>query len=264
MRLSVFASGSKGNSLAVQGGSTTLVVDLGLSCRELERRMAFCGVEPGSIDAVLFTHDHSDHCCALEKFHSRHPHVPLFATDGTAGAIAMRTKVEDGWTAFETGGEFEIGDIAVETFSVPHDAADPVGYLFSRGDESLFVATDFGTVTEPVRQAFGRACCAVLESNHDSELLARSERPPALKQRIAGRSGHLSNDDAAELLRSVRPRRLGMLFLAHLSGECNEPRLAVRTVRAAAEAAGMRDLRIEPLSQDCTMCCEFAAGGEKT
>lgn len=257
MRLSVFASGSKGNSLAVQGGSTTIVVDLGLSCTELESRMRQCGVEPDSIDAILFTHDHSDHCAALDVFHRHHPQVPLLATDGTAGAIAMRTKVEDGWTAFETGGEFEIGDIAVESFSVPHDAADPVGYLFSCGGESLFVATDFGTVTEPVRQAFRRANCAVLESNHDPVMLTQSGRPPSLKQRIHGRSGHLSNDDAADLLREVRPPNLSALFLAHLSGECNEPHLAVRTAREAADAAGMRDLRIEPLSQSCAFSFEF-------
>ena len=257
MRLSVFASGSDGNSLAVGTGSTTLVVDLGLSCRQLECRMRSCGVEPDSVDAVLFTHDHSDHCCALEVFHRHHPQIPLLATDGTAGAIAMRTGVEDGWTAFETGGEFTIGDISVETFSVPHDAADPVGYLFSGGGVSLFVATDFGTVTESVRQAFRRADCAVLESNHDPELLAQSGRPPSLKQRISGRSGHLSNDDACELLRTARPPNLRTLFLAHLSQECNEPHLAVRAMKEAAAGIGMPAMRVEALCQDDVLCCDF-------
>ena len=257
MRLSVFASGSKGNSLAVQSASTTLVVDLGLNCTQLEGRMKQCGVEPDSINAILFTHDHSDHCSALDVFHRHHPQIPLLATDGTAGAISMRTKVEDGWTTFETGAEFEVGDISVESFPVPHDAADPVGYLFSCGGETLFVATDFGTVTEPVRQAFRRANCAVLESNHDPVLLAESKRPPSLKQRICGRSGHLSNDDACELIRTVRPPALRKLFLAHLSGECNEARLAVRTARAAAEAAGIPDLAIEPLCQSEVCCCDL-------
>lgn len=257
MRLSVFASGSKGNSLAVQSGSTTLVVDLGLNCRQLECRMRQCNVEPDSIDAILFTHDHSDHCSALDVFHRHHPQIPLLATDGTAGAIAMRTGVEDGWTSFETGSEFTIGDISVETFSVPHDAADPVGYLFTCGETTLFVATDFGTVTEPVRQAFRRAKCAVLESNHDPVLLAQSGRPPSLKQRISGRSGHLSNDDACELIRTVRPPALCRLFLAHLSGECNESHLAVRMAREAAEFAGLRGLAVEPLCQDGVSCCDI-------
>ena len=257
MRLSVFASGSKGNSLAVQSESTTLVVDLGLNCMQLEKRMKQCGVEPDSINAILFTHDHSDHYSALDVFHRHHPQIPLLATDGTAGAIAMRTHVDDGWTTFETGGEFEIGDISVASFPVPHDAADPVGYLFSCGGETLFVATDFGTVTEPVRQAFMRANCAVLEANHDPVLLAESGRPPSIKQRIRGRSGHLSNDDACELLRTVHPPALRNLFLAHLSGECNESHLAVRMLREAAEAVGMGELRIEPLSQDSTFSCEF-------
>ena len=257
MRLSVFASGSKGNSLALQSGTTTLVVDLGLSCRQLEGRMKQCGVAPDSVDAILFTHDHDDHCHALEVFHRHHPQIPLLATEGTAGAIAMRTKVEDGWTTFETVGEFTIGDISVETFSVPHDAADPVGYLFTCGGTTLFVATDFGTVTESVRQAFGRANCAVLESNHDPTLLAQSGRPPSLKQRIAGRSGHLSNDDACELVRTVHPPALRRLLLAHLSGECNESHLAVRSVREAAESAGMRDLDVEPLRQDEVACFDL-------
>lgn len=257
MRLSVFASGSGGNSLAVQSDSTTLVVDLGLHCRPLECRMRQCGVDPDSIDAILFTHDHSDHCSALDVFHRHHPQIPLMATEGTAGAIAMRTGVEDGWTTFETCGDFTIGDIRVESFSVPHDAADPVGYLFTCGAMTLFVATDFGTVTESVRQAFRRASCAVLESNHDPVLLTQSGRPPSLKQRIAGRSGHLSNDDACDLLRTVRPPNLKALFLAHLSRECNECHLAARAVRAAAESIGMSDLRIETLSQDGVCCCNF-------
>ena len=256
MRLSVFASGSDGNSLAVQGGSTTLVVDLGLNCRQLEGRMKQCAVDPDSIDAILFTHDHSDHYSALDVFHRHHPQIPLLATDGTAVAIARRTKVEDGWTTFETGGEFTVGDISVESFSVPHDAADPVGYLFTCEDTTLFVATDFGTVTEPVRQAFRRANCAVLESNHDPELLAKSGRPQSLKQRISGRSGHLSNDDACDLIRTIRPPALRKLVLAHLSSECNESHMAVRMAREAAVSAGLRDLVIEPLCQS-VLCCDL-------
>ena len=267
MRLSVFASGSKGNSLAVQTASTTLLVDLGLSCRQLESRMRACGVAPGLVDAVLFTHDHIDHCSALEVFHRRHPGTALLANDATACAIARRTGVDDGWTAFETNTVFDVGDITVESFSVPHDAADPVGYLFTGGGETLFVATDFGTVTESVRQAFRRADAAVIESNHDPVLLATSGRPAALKQRISGRSGHLSNDDAVQLLRDARPPRLNALFLAHLSAECNTPELALRLAREAAAGLGLAGLRIAALAQDVPLgpvpCVARADGGAR-
>ena len=250
MTFSVFCSGSKGNSIAVRSATTTLLVDLGLSYLQIKRRMAACGMTPADVDAVLFTHDHSDHYAALDVFHGRHPTVPLLANDATAAAIAAAKGVDDGWTVFETNTTFEVGDITVEAFSVPHDASDPVGFLFTADGASLFVATDFGTVTESVRQAFRRADAAVLESNHDSELLATSDRALSLKQRIAGRSGHLSNDDAAALLRETRPPRLKEICLAHLSGECNEPHLAARVMRETAQSIGRGDLRVTTLSQD--------------
>ena len=256
MNVCSLGSGSAGNCLLVEEGRTRLLVDLGFSCRHTKALLGAVGVEMESISGVRFTHDHSDHYSALDVFHRHHPQIPLLATDGTAVAIARRTKVEDGWTTFETGGEFTVGDISVESFSVPHDAADPVGYLFTCEDTTLFVATDFGTVTEPVRQAFRRANCAVLESNHDPELLAKSGRPQSLKQRISGRSGHLSNDDACDLIRTIRPPALRKLFLAHLSSECNESHMAVRMAREAAVSAGLRDLVIEPLCQS-VLCCDL-------
>ena len=126
----------------------------------------------------------------------------------------------------------------VTSFSIPHDAADPVGYLFEDGEGALFVGTDMGAPTFGVRDALARATCAILESNHDPILLQTSDRPVSLKQRIAGRCGHLSNGDAADLVREVQPPRLKTLLLAHLSRQCNAPYLALESMRAAVAELG--------------------------
>jgi len=250
MRLRVFGSGSKGNALAVRSGGTLLLLDCGFSCRELEKRMTACGVCPADVTAVLFTHDHDDHCKGIATFHKRHPLVPLYANGNTADAIATLTGVEDGWRIFETGEPFAIGDISVSAFSIPHDAADTVGYLFSDDASSLFVATDMGVPTLPVKYALAQATCAVLESNHDPTLLACSDRPVSLKQRISGRCGHLSNQDAADLVREVAPQNLKTLLLAHLSRPCNAPHLALESMREALKDIEREDIALAALDQD--------------
>ena len=250
MQLRVFGSGSQGNALAIRSGGTLLLVDCGFSCRELERRMSACGVQADDVTALLVTHDHTDHCKGIATFHKRHPQVPLYANGNTADAIATLTGVEDGWHVFETSEPFAINDIDVTSFSIPHDAADAVGYLFSDENASLFVGTDMGVPTLPVKYALARATCAVLESNHDPTLLACSDRPVSLKQRIAGRCGHLSNQDAADLVREVAPPRLKTLLLAHLSQPCNAPHLALESMREALKDINRVDVALAALSQD--------------
>lgn len=250
MRLRVFASGSKGNCLAVRGGGKLLLVDCGLSCRELARRMAACGLSPEEVDGVLFTHDHSDHCAGLATFHRRFPRAALYANGETADAIASVTGVEDGWCVFETAVPFAVGGLSVSPFSVPHDAADAVGYLISDGASALFVGTDMGVMTAPAKAALARATCAVLESNHDPELLARSERPESLKRRIRGRSGHLSNDQAADAVRELNPPLLRTLLLAHLSAQCNADYLALETMARALRDLHRPDVALAALAQD--------------
>ena len=249
MKLRVFGSGSGGNALAVRSGGTLLLLDCGFSCRELERRMAACGVDPNAAAGLFFTHDHTDHCKGTATFHNRHPQVPLYANGNTADAIAVLTGVDDGWRVFETAETFPVGDFTVTSFSIPHDAADPVGYLFEDGENALFVGTDMGAPTFGVRDALARATCAILESNHDPILLQTSDRPVSLKQRIAGRCGHLCNGDAADLVREVQPPRLKTLLLAHLSRQCNAPYLALESMRAAVADLG-RPITLDVLDQD--------------
>lgn len=233
MRLRVLASGSKGNALWLQSGKTCVMVDCGLSCRETEKRMKACDIDPDAVSAVLFTHNHADHCKGVGTFRKRHPQIPFYANGGTAEAIAAVTGVQDGWAVFETAEPFEIGAFTITSFSIPHDAADPVGYLFDDGASRFVLCTDCGMPTLAVKDALARATCAMLESNHDSVLLQTSGRAPSLIQRIAGRCGHLSNADAADLVREVAPRGLTTLLLAHLSEDCNAPHLAEEAMRAA-------------------------------
>ena len=250
MEVCVLASGSKGNCIYVSVGGTSLLVDAGLSAREMVARLRVAGVEPESLQAVLFTHDHVDHYRGIEVFSRKYP-VRLFANEGTAAGIEISCpKMTCAWEIFETSSTFEIGGLRVEAFTVPHDAADPVGFVFDDGVSRLCVVTDLGQATPLICAKLAQCHAAILESNHDYDMLMQSERPWPLKTRIAGRSGHLSNDDAAALLCSAIQERLHTLLLAHLSEECNTPALALNTMRLALRAVGREDVRIEVMSQD--------------
>ena len=250
MRLRVLGSGSKGNSLAVRAGNTLILVDLGFSHREETRRLAECGADIDEVSAVFFTHDHSDHCCGVGTFHRKHPTVPLFANGDTADAIALQSGVNDGWAIFANGEPFSVGDFTVTAFSIPHDAADPVGYLFEAAGRSLFVGTDMGFVTANVREMFAHATCAILEANHDPILLEQSDRPVSLKQRIRGRTGHLANEEAAELLLETNPSCLKTLLLGHISQQCNSMSLVRKAFSDALAELGRNDITLALLDQD--------------
>ena len=249
MEVCVLASGSRGNSIYVSGGGVSLLVDVGLSARELTARLKKAGIDPASLRAVLCTHDHSDHFKGLEVFSRRYP-VRLFANDGTAAGIEQffPGRAFD-WEIFETASGFDIGSLHVESFTVSHDASDPVGFLFDDGVSRLCVVTDLGQSSTVVRDKLARCHCVILESNHDPDMLMASDRAWSLKSRIAGRSGHLSNADAAELISRAASRDLRTLLLAHLSEECNTCALALNSMRAALLQAGRGDVRVEVLSQ---------------
>ena len=242
MKIAVLASGSSGNFSFVGCGATRVLVDAGTCCRTVVSALSSIGEDAAALDGICITHDHSDHVKALATLEKKTGGVPLFATDGTIEAVCAACGEEAGswpWTSIAPGEPFRIGELEVAAFSVPHDAADPVGYVFSGGGRRFGIATDLGSVPSTVR--FGlRDCDALaLEFNHDPEMLRMSSRPWSLKQRISGRSGHLSNEDAAELLSRIATPRLKAVFPAHVSAECNAPHLAVRAAREALAAAGL-------------------------
>lgn len=235
----VLASGSKANCIYVASERTAILVDAGLSGKETERRLQLIGASLDRVSAVCLTHEHDDHRAALGILHRRNG-VALYANAGTIQAIEQQTP--DGkplpWQVFTTGSPFDIQDLHIEPFSVPHDSYDPVGFAISCGGARVGLVTDMGLPTTLIRQRLRNCQALVIEANHDEGMLKDAPRPWALKQRILGNQGHLSNAQAAELVTDIAGPQLKAVFVAHLSSECNRPDLAVRTVRTALEKGG--------------------------
>lgn len=230
MRFCVLGSGSSGNCTYVSAGNTALLVDAGLSGKETLKRLEAAGLDHSIIRAILLTHEHSDHVGALGVLHRRFK-ADVFANSGTIQGVQKGLGTVDiPWKVFTTGFPFQVGEISVEPFTVCHDGLDPVGFIFSHGGIRIGVVTDIGIVTTVVREKLKNCDAIVLESNHDEKMLQDAQRPWALKQRIAGRQGHLANRCAAELVVECAGPQLKQVFLAHLSADCNRPDLAVRTV----------------------------------
>lgn len=238
LRLCILGSGSSGNCTFIASESTALLVDAGLSARETTRRLEKIGASLESVRGVCISHEHSDHIAGLKTLHGRH-NIPLFANEGTIQFL-QRDKELAGvaWKKFHTGSAFEIGDLTIEPFSVPHDAMEPVGFVVSHQGDSIGVVTDIGMPTALVRERLRKCRAVVVESNHDEQMLMDSARPWQLKQRISGRQGHLSNARAAQMLAEIAGPQLQRVFLAHLSGECNRQDIAWRATRDALQRAG--------------------------
>ena len=241
--VSVLASGSRGNTAIVSSSSTRILVDAGVSCRETFKRMKAAGDDPHSLSAIVITHEHSDHVCGLATLAKRLT-VPIFMTGAThqAWARAVRdaqgerphvTKLE----VFSAGRGFHIGDIAVMPFTIPHDAADPVGFTFRAEGVKVGVATDLGYMPASVRDHLRGCDLLVIESNHDVEMLRVGPYPWSVKQRVMSRVGHLSNDALAEFFASDYDGGATYVVLAHISEQNNHPELARR---AAEKALGPR------------------------
>lgn len=249
LRLCVLGSGSSGNCTFVGSERTRILVDAGLSCRETVRRLEAAGVS-GGVDAICVTHEHDDHTASLGALHRRFG-APLYANAATVEALERGGKAPGlAWNVFATGQPFEIGDLRIEPFSVPHDAYDPVGFVVSRGDSRAGIVTDMGTVTELIRVRLRGCQALIVESNHDEKMLRDAKRPWSLKQRIAGRQGHLSNEGAARLLEEVATPALRVVFLAHLSADCNREALAVEAVRAALARRADTTATVKPTYAD--------------
>ena len=283
MRMTVLASGSKGNSTLVCSSRTRILVDAGLSCRELLKRMQMANEDPSAIDALLITHEHQDHVQGVAVL-ARKLGVPVYFTQATHRAwmrwmmphkrmtyaawlaqrqqdLAQRQAAEAGVVAeeeeaacggespkqedpcslpgveyFAAGSGFSIGDIAVTPFTIPHDAADPVGFVFEADGVRMAIATDLGYIPPNVKMAIRNCDVLMLESNHDLEMLRDGPYPWSVKQRVMSRVGHLSNDATSDFLQKNYDGNASYVVLAHLSESNNLPELA----RVTAERA-LRD-----------------------
>ena len=234
IRFASLGSGSRGNSLIVDTGDTRLLLDCGFSTRATVERLGRLEVAAESIDALLLTHEHSDHVAGAFRF-ARRFGVPVYLSPGTLLCVPRDSAPPPECRLIDAHAPFVVGDVEVHPFPVPHDAREPVQYAFSDGVHRLGILTDSGTLTQHIVDTLQACDALVLECNHDSELLAQSTYPAALKRRIAGAYGHLENGDAAALLRRIDARRLSHVVAAHLSEENNRPELARHALAAALD-----------------------------
>lgn len=230
MRFASLGSGSRGNALLVEADGTRVLIDCGFGPRELGKRLARLGVDVGDIDAILVTHEHSDHVGGVARCVGRHG-IAVYATAGTCAAAVGLADLQV--RRIDTHSGFAIGGLEVHPYPVPHDAREPVQFVLSDGRHRLGVLTDAGHVTPHMVSMLAGCDAIMLECNHDPDMLARGNYPWPLKQRIAGRFGHLDNEAAAGLLRQVDVRRLQHVVCAHLSEQNNRPALAVAAVSLA-------------------------------
>ncbi|MGF1448407.1 MAG: MBL fold metallo-hydrolase [Opitutales bacterium] len=264
MEFRMLGSSSSGNSALLKTADSLILIDAGFSARRLGQLMAKAGYRLEELDAICVTHEHADHCKGIGGL-AKLAHLPVFANRHTARAIQSRLKHRPNWRLFENGRAFGFRDLTIQPFSVPHDAVDPVAFFFETGNDDLFSpkcslawVTDLGHAPTLVRERIRSADCLVLEANHDNDLLDRDERRPwSTKQRIKGRHGHLSNAAAFSLLKEclsegARPAWRS-LVLAHLSKDCNRPRLVedcFEPLRAATPAGPLALQVIDPTADE--------------
>jgi phosphoribosyl 1,2-cyclic phosphodiesterase len=208
------------------------------------------GVDPGSLDGILLTHEHRDHTCGLEVF-LRNRSIPVYTTALTRESLGDRLEGEVDWRIFQQGQVFKVGEMTVDAFSLPHDAVDPVGFVCRADDASIGVATDFGFATNLVRDRLQGVHALLVEANYDEKMLdADTKRPWSIKQRISSRHGHLSNLQTAELVKGLFDHGLRIVILGHLSGDCNCPDLAMSAIRQVGSDKGLdNDLCVYVASQ---------------
>jgi len=268
VKFTILGSGSSGNCAYIETDGARVLVDAGFSPRQIRQRLASIGRTPENLSAILITHEHSDHISGLlgiaDKFH-----IPVYCNRATQDATIWTFKqkwskktnlaLESAdvwhsridWHIFNTGDTFKLADVSIETFSIPHDAQDPVGYLIRTAAGNFGFATDLGHVTKLVLDRIRPANVLVLESNHDVKMLQDCPRRAwSLKQRILGRHGHLSNVAAAEAAAQIMSAELRHLYLAHLSRECNKPELAEEVMSEQLHHIGATHVTMQIARQD--------------
>ena len=239
MKICTFASGSSGNCTFVTNGDTSILIDAGISLRRIKYSLQPHGVSPDQLAGVLITHEHSDHIAALKMLAKYHPNIPVFASCAAAVQLLRQVpELEKNMRCFDAGSSFVLDGFFIKSFQTPHDTPESVGYRIEDGHRSFALATDLGFVPQPVYDAVCGADMAVLESNHDVEMLKNGKYPYYLKKRILANRGHLSNADCASFAAALLHTGTKQIVLAHLSRENNTPRLAYTTVGSALAKTG--------------------------
>ena len=232
MRFASLGSGSKGNCLIVEEKNTRLLLDCGFSTKEIITRLLRLGIQPNMLDGIIITHEHADHISGVERF-ARKFDLPVWLTHGTLRAAKRAFSTLSKINIIDSHQAFSVSDIDIQPYPVPHDAQEPVQFIFSNGSVKLGVLTDTGCSTTHIETILNRCHGLVLECNHDATLLANSKYPKSLKQRVGGRLGHLENASSAMLLSKLDCSLLQHLIAAHLSEANNTPELAQSALSGA-------------------------------
>ncbi|MGB7292979.1 MAG: MBL fold metallo-hydrolase [Thermodesulfobacteriota bacterium] len=230
MKVCTLASGSSGNSLFIQTDSSKILIDAGISLRQIKARLKRLDVELSDLDAVIISHEHLDHAMSIPKIEN-----PAYVASTTIHL--WKDKVKNLYE-FDTGSSFSIKDVLISSFSVPHDALDPVGFTVETDHRKLGIVTDIGTATGLVKERLKGSNILMIEFNHDENILRESHYPWEIKQRIMSRLGHLSNTQAANLFASLLHNELSHLLLAHLSETNNRYDIALRAASSVIDKSG--------------------------
>lgn len=227
MRFSSIGSGSAGNGLIIEQGPTRLLLDCGFGLRDAEQRLARISLTPNELTGILITHEHEDHAGGVFKL-ARKYRIPVWLTHGTFRMIEKHLPTEPlQLNIIDSHTRFNINELEVSPYPVPHDAREPVQYVFSNGDKTLGVLTDTGCSTPHIQEMLSGCDALMLECNHDIDMLMNGIYPMSLKQRVSGRLGHLDNTSAANILSKLDNSHLKHIIAAHLSEKNNKPELAV-------------------------------------
>jgi len=220
-----------GNCLYVESENTKLLIDAGVSSKKIEKGLETLNISPSSLDGILVTHEHSDHIQSLGNL-SKKFNLPVYANSETFDNMSKQTdKISaENIKKFKVSEKFEIKDLEINPFSIPHDAANPCGFNISNNSDKISIATDIGHMTNDILKQLEDSKFILLESNYDTEVLKYSKYPYLLKQRIAGPNGHLSNEVASKVINYLLQGNLKTAMLGHLSKESNFPELAYQTV----------------------------------
>jgi len=250
VQFTILGSGSGGNCAYLETPEVRLLIDAGFSGRQIRQRLATISRTPETLTGILLTHEHQDHTQGLTALAAK-LRIPVYCNRLTQEATERQLETRFEGRHFTTGASFDLGDVTVDTFSVPHDAQDPVGFLLRTRAGNLGFLTDPGHATKLVLERVRPAHLLVLEANHDLKLLQDdTKRPWSTKQRILSRHGHLSNDAAANVAEQIASATLARIYLGHLSRDCNRPELAMAAVAGRLRATGATHITIESTSQD--------------
>ena len=231
LQFQVLASGSKGNAVLVCTPKTRILLDAGLSAKELTARLQQTGTGANQLDAVVISHEHTDHVRGLGTL-SRRFGLPVYLTQGTLENLPLDIGQLPQVRLFQPGTPFAVGDLSIKPFSISHDAQDPAGFVLENDARRLGICTDLGVATQLVKTRLQGCHGLILEANHDPELLFNGPYPLPLKQRIRSRHGHLSNAESCELLQHIHHSALQIVLFAHLSEVNNHPELVLKSSRA--------------------------------